>query len=93
MSGGRRCAGCGGVLGRDCWNEADCVWITQDMAARAYATTQQPEPCQGCSEVTDQMRECIGVCVGLTSQEDLDARRAAWLQMLATPTDPTRRTP
>lgn len=29
------CAGCGGVLGRDCFNEADCVWITQDMQMRA----------------------------------------------------------
>ena len=22
------CRGCGGVLGRDCWNEADCVQIS-----------------------------------------------------------------
>ena len=26
------CQGCGGVLGRDCWNESDCVWITRQMA-------------------------------------------------------------
>jgi hypothetical protein len=32
------------VLGRDCWNEADCVWITRDMASRYAAGQQQPEP-------------------------------------------------
>jgi hypothetical protein len=31
----RTCAGCGGVLGRDCFNEADCVWITADMQQRS----------------------------------------------------------
>ena len=25
------CRGCGGVLGRDCWNENDCVAITHMM--------------------------------------------------------------
>jgi len=28
---GRICNGCGGVLGRDCYNEADCVQISQQM--------------------------------------------------------------
>ena len=25
------CIGCGGVLGRDCWNEQDCVQISQSQ--------------------------------------------------------------
>lgn len=29
------CRGCGGVLGRDCWNEPECMWITEDMQRRA----------------------------------------------------------
>jgi len=27
----KRCGGCGGVLGRDCYNEQECVQITQSM--------------------------------------------------------------
>lgn len=72
-----RCAGCGGVLGRDCWNEQDCVWISQDMAYWA-GRSEQPEPCQGCSEITEEMRECISLCAGLTSDTDIAARRAVW---------------
>lgn len=26
----KKCNGCGGVLGRDCWNEQDCVSISQN---------------------------------------------------------------
>lgn len=34
------CPSCNGVIGRDCWNPAECATITQDMAA------QQPDyPC------------------------------------------------
>ena len=25
------CRGCGGVLGRDCWNEVDCLQISQNQ--------------------------------------------------------------
>lgn len=25
------CRGCGGVLGRDCWHEIDCMMITRSM--------------------------------------------------------------
>jgi hypothetical protein len=28
----RTCRGCGGVLGIDCWHEADCMSITAQMA-------------------------------------------------------------
>lgn len=28
------CHGCGGVIGRDCFNPQECEWITRDMAAR-----------------------------------------------------------
>jgi hypothetical protein len=88
------CAGCGGRLGRDCWNEQDCVWISNDMAMRAHQQ-QQPEACHGCSYVTDGMTWCIGVCNGLSSQEDADARADAWKSMLTTvapaptPSEPT----
>lgn len=30
------CQGCGGVLGRDCWNEADCVQISNQQAHDLY---------------------------------------------------------
>ena len=30
------CRGCGGVLGRDCWNEADCVQISNQQAHDLY---------------------------------------------------------
>jgi hypothetical protein len=32
-----RCNGCGGIVGRDCFNPAECEWITRDMEARAAA--------------------------------------------------------
>lgn len=25
------CKGCGGILGRDCWNEIDCVQISESV--------------------------------------------------------------
>jgi hypothetical protein len=25
------CRGCGGVVGRDCWNPQECEWISRDM--------------------------------------------------------------
>lgn len=31
------CRGCGGVVGRDCWNPQECEWISRDMEARAAA--------------------------------------------------------
>lgn len=30
------CRACGGVLGRDCWNEADCLQISNDSAHDLY---------------------------------------------------------
>lgn len=27
----RTCRGCGGVLGRDCFNEPECIWITESI--------------------------------------------------------------
>ena len=37
------CNSCGGVVGRDCFNQQECAWITRDMAARAQAETLPPE--------------------------------------------------
>lgn len=31
------CHGCGGVVGRDCFNPQECEWIARDMQARAAA--------------------------------------------------------
>lgn len=30
------CQGCGGVLGRDCWNESDCVQISNQQSHDLY---------------------------------------------------------
>ena len=32
----RICQGCGGVLGRDCFNEQECVWIGNQQDSEAY---------------------------------------------------------
>jgi len=32
----RLCQGCGGVLGRDCWNEVDCIQISNQQAHDLY---------------------------------------------------------
>jgi hypothetical protein len=74
------CPGCGGVVGRDCFNPPECEWIMRDQAAR-YAALQYdptPQPCQGCHYITGQYVACLGICVGMTCQEDADARAAAW---------------
>jgi hypothetical protein len=31
------CPGCGGIVGRDCWNPEECEWISRDMEMRAAA--------------------------------------------------------
>ena len=40
------CRGCGMVLGRDCFNEQDCMWISQSM--------QQMYEQEQCSQAEDQ---------------------------------------
>lgn len=30
------CPGCGGVVGRDCWNPQECEWISRDMERRHH---------------------------------------------------------
>lgn len=37
------CKGCGGVLGRDCWNAAECEAISRDMEMQAYADPYRQE--------------------------------------------------
>lgn len=37
------CAGCGGVIGRDCFNPQECEAITRDMAARYEAQQERDE--------------------------------------------------
>ena len=31
------CNGCGGTVGRDCFNPQECEWISRDIEARHYA--------------------------------------------------------
>lgn len=81
------CPGCGGTVGRDCFNPADCAWIAQDMRARAEAAAfaaTQPVPCQGCSEITGTTRDCLGLCAGLSSDADIEARAVLWRAIPAT---------
>jgi hypothetical protein len=47
------------------------------MAMRA-AMPPQPEPCQGCHYITGRMDACLGLCAGMTCQEDADARAELW---------------
>lgn len=35
------CPSCGGVLGRDCFNPADCAWISQRQEAEYHAEQQE----------------------------------------------------
>ena len=35
------CQSCGGVVGRDCYNPEECMWITQRMAAEYQAQQQE----------------------------------------------------
>ena len=41
------CRGCGGVVGRDCYNPQECEWISRDMemryVAEQYATPQEAQ--------------------------------------------------
>lgn len=80
------CPGCGGVVGRDCWNPQECEWITRDVMTRYEAgelrpPEQQPEPCQGCHYITGLMIQCLGICAGMQSQDDADARAAVWASL------------
>jgi hypothetical protein len=35
------CPSCGGKLGEECFNPEECAWITQDMARRAYESSNE----------------------------------------------------
>lgn len=90
-----RCPGCGGEVGRDCFNPQECEWIYRDMAARGAACDprdhQQAAPCQGCDYITGRMTACLGLCAGMLCQEDADARAAIWASIpttFATPPEP-----
>lgn len=37
-----------------------------------------PEPCQGCSMITDAMTDCLDLCHGMSSEADLIERAAKW---------------
>ncbi len=37
------CRACGGVLGADCWNEADCMAIMADMARHSSEQNDKEE--------------------------------------------------
>lgn len=35
------CNGCGGIVGRDCFNPRECEWITQEMNNQAYQEAER----------------------------------------------------
>lgn len=35
------CNGCGGVVGRDCFNPQECEWISHDMQQRTQYSVEQ----------------------------------------------------
>lgn len=35
------CNGCGGVVGRDCFNPQECEWISRDMQQRSQYSVDQ----------------------------------------------------
>lgn len=37
------CNGCGGVVGRDCYNPQECEWISRDIEARHMAEQYAPD--------------------------------------------------
>lgn len=77
------CPGCGGIVGRDCWNPQECAWIMRDQAER-YAALQydpNPTPCQGCSEISGRITECLGICHGMRCEADLELRQRLWVEM------------
>ena len=37
------CPSCEGVIGRDCFNPEECMWITQQQASSAEAAQQNAE--------------------------------------------------
>lgn len=39
----RICAGCGGVIGRDCFNPQECEYITRSMADASVGYAQEVE--------------------------------------------------
>ena len=67
------CASCGGVVGRDCFNEVECAEITQNI----ISTQNEGES----AEVTRRLREVLNLLIGyaLTARSD----STAWLEGLA----------
>lgn len=51
-----RCAGCGGLVGRDCFNPEECEWICRDMEERQQQRESQggggpmQSACQSCGD-------------------------------------------
>lgn len=41
-----RCSGCGGVVGRDCFNPVECLWITDSINADNEQKAQQYDTVQ-----------------------------------------------
>lgn len=52
------CNGCGGVVGRDCFNPSECEWIAQDMERRE--AMQQAE-----SVARDAARQAVNEQLGI----------------------------
>lgn len=61
MSELNRCAGCGGILGVDCWNERECVVITEDIRLREAASPaeQSDKPREDLVPLTPAMARAL----------------------------------
>jgi hypothetical protein len=54
------CPGCGGVVGRDCWNPQECEWISRDMAARHAAQSEVEPLLQRIHDLEERVRQLGG---------------------------------
>ena len=41
------CNGCGGIIGRDCFNPQECEWITQQQANQSYQLSDEIQHIKG----------------------------------------------
>lgn len=67
-----QCSGCGGTLGRDCFNQQECVEITRDMAMRSQEQCQPEDiwqPIGTCPESEMVLLFCPEANRGLDSCE------------------------
>lgn len=53
------CHGCGGVVGRDCFNPQECEWITRSMAAEYQAQPDYRSMMQELIQSSDSLLQAL----------------------------------